>query len=40
MAKELKKARSMIYQHLCELKDTGYIDEKFNITEAGRMVLP
>ena len=36
LAKELKKTRGMIYQHLRELRDPGYIDEKFNITEAGR----
>ena len=39
IAKELKKTRGMIYQHLRELRDTGYIDEKFNITEAGRLAL-
>ena len=39
IAKELKKTRGMIYQHLRELRDTGYIDEKFRITEAGRLAL-
>ena len=39
IAKELKKTRGMIYQHLRELRDTGYIDEKFSITEAGRLAL-
>ena len=39
IAKELKKTRGMIYQHLRELRDSGYIDEKFNVTEAGRLAL-
>ncbi len=39
IAKELKKTRGMIYQHLRELRDMRYIDEKFNITEAGRLAL-
>ncbi|MCL4373901.1 MAG: CRISPR-associated CARF protein Csa3 [Candidatus Marsarchaeota archaeon] len=39
IAKELKKTRGMIYQHLRELIDTGYVDEKFNVTEAGRLAL-
>jgi DNA-binding transcriptional ArsR family regulator len=39
IAKELKKTRGMIYQHLRELRDTGYVDEKFNVTEAGQLAL-
>jgi hypothetical protein len=29
----------MVYQHLRELKDAGYVDESFNITDAGRLAL-
>ena len=39
IAKELKKTRGMIYQHLRELRDIGYVDEKFNVTEAGKLAL-
>jgi len=36
---KLGKSRGMIYQHLKELKENGYVDEKFYITDAGRMAL-
>lgn len=29
----------MIYQYLIELKESGYIEEKFEITLAGRLAL-
>ena len=29
----------MIYQYLKELKENGYVDEKFEITLAGRLAL-
>ena len=39
IAKKLERTRGMIYQHLKELKDIGYVDEKFEITLAGKLVL-
>lgn len=39
IADKLDKTRGMIYQHLKELKENGYVDEKFYITDAGRMAL-
>ncbi|MBU1934554.1 CRISPR locus-related DNA-binding protein, partial [Patescibacteria group bacterium] len=39
MAEALGKSRAMIYQHLKELKEEGYVDKEFNITETGRMAL-
>ncbi len=39
IADKLKKTRGMIYQHLKELKEHGYVDEGFCITLAGKMVL-
>ncbi|MBI5227172.1 CRISPR locus-related DNA-binding protein [Candidatus Micrarchaeota archaeon] len=39
IANKLDKTRGMIYQHLKELKENGYVDEKFYITDAGRMAL-
>ena len=39
MAKELRKTRGMLYQHLKELKEGGYVDEDFKITDAGRLAL-
>ncbi len=36
---KLKKTRGMVYQHLKELKAVGYVDEKFEITTAGRLAL-
>jgi CRISPR locus-related DNA-binding protein len=37
IAKKLGKTRAMIYQHLKELKENGYVDGKFEITLAGRL---
>jgi CRISPR-associated protein Csa3 len=39
IAKKLDKTRGMIYQHLKELKENGYIDYKFYITDAGKLAL-
>lgn len=39
IAKKLGKTRAMIYQHLKELKENGYVDGKFEITLAGRLAL-
>ena len=39
IAKELKKTRGMLYQHLRELQDGGYVDDEFKITDAGRLAL-
>jgi DNA-binding transcriptional ArsR family regulator len=39
MAKELRKTRGMLYQHLKELKEGGYVDDDFRITDAGRLAL-
>lgn len=39
IAMRLKKTPGMLYQHLKELKELGYADEKFEITLAGRMAL-
>ncbi len=35
----LGKTRGMIYQHLRELREQGYVDDEFNITDAGRLAL-
>lgn len=39
IAGKLKKTRGMIYQHLKELRDTGYVDSSFEITLAGKLAL-
>jgi DNA-binding MarR family transcriptional regulator len=39
IATKLAKTRGMIYQHLKELKESGYVDEKFHITVAGKLAL-
>ncbi len=39
IAQKMEKTRGMLYQHLKELKESGYVDEKFEITLAGRMGL-
>ncbi|MDO8554343.1 MAG: CRISPR-associated CARF protein Csa3 [Candidatus Micrarchaeota archaeon] len=39
IAEKLDRTRGMLYQHLKELKENGYVDEKFDITDAGRMAL-
>jgi len=37
IADKLGKTPGMLYQHLKELKEAGYVDEKFEITLAGKM---
>jgi CRISPR locus-related DNA-binding protein len=39
IAKERGKTRAMIYQHLKELKESGYVDGRFEITLAGSLAL-
>lgn len=39
IAVEMRRTRGIVYQHLRELKDMGYIDKDFNITDAGRLAL-
>lgn len=39
ISKKLDRTRGMLYQHLKELKDNGYVDDKFDITLAGKMAL-
>jgi len=39
ISKKLDKTRGMIYQHLKELRAVGYVDDKFEITLAGRLAL-
>ena len=39
IAKQLGRTRGMIYQHLRELREQGYVDDDFNITDAGRLAL-
>ena len=39
IAKEMHRTRGMIYQHLKELKDGGYLDDDYNITDAGKLAL-
>ena len=39
IASEMRKSRGMIYQHLKELKNVGYLDDDYNITDAGKLAL-
>lgn len=39
IAKALGKKRGVVYQHLKKLREMGYVDEKFEITVAGRLAL-
>ncbi|HII54230.1 hypothetical protein AUJ13_02380 [Candidatus Micrarchaeota archaeon CG1_02_49_24] len=39
IADKLGKTPGMLYQHLKELKDAGYVDEKFEITLTGKMAV-
>jgi len=39
IAEKLGKTPGMLYQHLKELRDNGYVDEKFEITLAGRIAV-
>ncbi|MDO8554670.1 MAG: CRISPR-associated CARF protein Csa3 [Candidatus Micrarchaeota archaeon] len=39
IAEKLDRTRGMLYQHLKELREAGYVDDKFEITLSGRMAL-
>jgi CRISPR-associated protein Csa3 len=39
LAKEMHKTRGMLYQHLKDLNNGGYVDDDFKITDAGRLAL-
>ncbi len=39
IAKEMRRTRGMIYQHLKELKDYGYLDDDYTVTDAGKLAL-
>lgn len=39
LAKKLGNTPGMLYQHLKDLREMGYVDEKFEITVAGRLAL-
>ena len=39
IAEKMKKTTGMLYQHLKELRELGYVNEKFEITMAGRLAL-
>jgi CRISPR-associated protein Csa3 len=39
ISEDLKKTRAIVYQHLKELREIGYVDEKFEITMAGRLAM-
>ncbi|MFA4982599.1 MAG: CRISPR-associated CARF protein Csa3 [Candidatus Micrarchaeia archaeon] len=39
IAEKLGKTPGMLYQHLKELKEAGYVDEKFGITLAGKIAV-
>lgn len=39
IAKQMNKTRGLLYQQLKELKENGFVDESFKITEAGRLAL-
>jgi len=39
IARRLEKTPGMLYQHLKELRDNGYVDAEFEITLAGKMAL-
>jgi len=39
IAEEFKISRSMVYSHIRDLKEKGYLDNKNNLTLAGKIVL-
>jgi len=39
IADKLEKTRGMVYAHLRELKAAGFVNEKFELTTAGRIAL-
>jgi len=39
IAKKVGKSKAMVYQHLDDLKDGGYVDSEYNLTMAGKIAL-
>jgi len=39
LAEKLEKTKGMVYTHLRELKDLGYVDENYKLTTAGKVAL-
>ena len=39
IAEKMKKSKAIIYQHLKDLRDNGYVTDDFYITDVGRLVL-
>jgi len=39
LALKARKTRAMVYVHLRELKELGFVDEGYRLTEAGRIAL-
>lgn len=39
LAKQIKKHRSLVYNHLNDLKKGGFLDENYKLTETGRVAM-
>ena len=39
IAEKLEKTRGMVYSHLRELKNAGYVDDEYKLTTAGKVAL-
>ncbi len=39
IARELRRSRAMTYAYLREMRDDGYVDEDFAVTDAGKLAL-
>jgi len=39
LAQHIQKHRSLVYNHLKDLKYGGFIDDKCNLTETGRIAM-
>ena len=39
LAKHIKKHRSLVYNHLNDLKKGGFLDENYNLTETGKVAM-
>ena len=39
LAKQINKHRSLVYNHLNDLKSGGFIDDKCNLTETGKIAM-
>ena len=39
LANKLEKTKGMIYAHLRELRDAGYVDDEYKLTTAGKVAL-